>query len=656
MLFYLIILWAGFQVPQSFPDSVKNLISNAKSDSAKGAFYNDLARHYYGYEQDTAIFYARQSIEIAENLGLQKLEGSSYNVMGVAYLIGSEYEEAIKSHFKALKIREELLDSAGMLESNLNIGNVYYRNGEMAKAAGMYEKALVIGLATKNLRGQSLIYNNLGNYYKDKWSVNNSKEDYDKAMGYLLESLRIKEELNDNHAIVKTLSQLSRMTTDDQEKSKAYLMRALKITENSPDIENKLSVLNQLSNYHLREQKYSLVKQYALQAYELAKETNAQFYISVSAEYLIDASLGENDYKAAYEYLTIKNDADKSLFNDSRQKIREELLIEFETERKELENQKLIQQQERLDLSIEKRNQMLATTTFLILVMGVLYWLRKRSHQKLKKAHDQLEEIHNLATSQNAKIQEQADRLNQANLELTKANKFRDKIFSVISHDLRAPFSSLHSVIQLWDEKVLSENELSEVMPLIAKESNALYLMLNNLLTWAKSQIGSEEVQLSTFGLGELVEENTRILSTQLTQKNQQLNHEVQPDIMVTSDRERLSFIVRNILMNAVKFTPANGSITIDYPSPEEIRIRDSGQGMSAATLSRLFTDRVHSQKGTEGESGTGIGLMLCKEFAESIGAEILVESQLGQGTTFRILLDGETLETTPSARQHAEK
>lgn len=108
--------------------------------------------------------------------------------------------------------------------------------------------------------------------------------------------------------------------------------------------------------------------------------------------------------------------------------------------------------------------------------------------------------------------------------------------------------------------------------------------------------------------------------------------------------------------MNAVKFTPANGSITIDYPSPEEIRIRDSGQGMSAATLSRLFTDRVHSQKGTEGESGTGIGLMLCKEFAESIGAEILVESQLGQGTTFRILLDGETLETTPSARQHAEK
>lgn len=92
--------------------------------------------------------------------------------MGVALLIRSDYEDALKTHLQALKIRETLKDSTGMLESNLNIGNVYYRNGEMGKAAEMYEKALVYGLATKNLRGQSLIYNNLATItVTDGWQI-----------------------------------------------------------------------------------------------------------------------------------------------------------------------------------------------------------------------------------------------------------------------------------------------------------------------------------------------------------------------------------------------------------------------------------------------------------------------------------------------------
>src|SRR5690606_22090870 len=139
-------------------------------------------------------------------------------------------------------------------------------------------------------------------------------------------------------------------------------------------------------------------------------------------------------------------------------------------------------------------------------------------------------------TQQNAQITEQTQRLNAANVELTRANKFRDKIFSVISHDLRAPFSSLQSIIQLWDQKILSEEELFEVMPLVARETNALSLMLNNLLIWAQSQLGSEKVQLSHIDLGELVEESTRLLKSQAEQKNIKLTHEIKPDMWVTSD------------------------------------------------------------------------------------------------------------------------
>lgn len=602
--------------------------------------YLDLAKHYYGFEQDTAIRYAQQSLELAERAGQEKIQSNAYNVMGVALLIRSEYEEALKTHLRALAIREKLQDSTGVMESNINIGNVYYRNGDMGRAAEMYEKALGYALAVKHLRGQSMIYNNLGNYYKDRWNRTEDPKDYEQALTYVQQSLRIKEELNDHNGLVKTLTQLSQLTIQDKAKAKEYLLRALSIAEANQNTENKISVLHELANYHLQQKDYAQVKDYARQAYTLAKEAGSHFYISISAEYLVDAALGQNDYKAAYEYLSIKKDADEAVFNDSRQKIREELLVQYETEKKELENQRLTHEQQFLDLSIRRRNELLAGTAVLVLVFGVLYWQQKKNHGKLKRAHQQLEDAHLLATSQNAQIQEQADRLNATNHELSRANKFRDKIFSVISHDLRAPFSSLHSIIQLWDKKILSEEELFEVMPLIARETNALSLMLNNLLMWAKSHLGAEEVQAIQFDLDELVSENIDLLLPQILQKNQTLSLDRQAGLRISSDRERLSFILRNILMNAIKFTPSEGKITVAYPSPDEILIRDTGAGMSPTMLAKLFTDRVASQKGTEGESGTGIGLMLCQEFAESIGAKILVESSPGKGSTFRIVLN----------------
>lgn len=640
MLSLFLVLWTGLQSPVSFPDSVRNIIHTTKSDSVKAVLYYDLAKHYYGFEQDTAILYAQKSIELAERLDLKKLRGNSFNIMGVALLISSEYEEALKMHLQALKIRETLRDSTGILESNINIGNVYYRNGEMGKAADMYEKALVYGLAIKNLRGQSMIYNNLGNYYKDLWSQDQNSENLALALKYLNESLKIKEELNDSNGLVKTLAQLSELNFDNRAKAKEYLMRALSIAETNEDIENKLSVLHELCDYHLRDKNFALVKEYALQAYRIAKDAGSHFYVSISAEYLIEAALGQMDYKGAYEYLVVKKEADEAVFNDNRQKVREELLIQYETEKKDLENQRLTREQEYLDLSIQRRNELLVGTAVLILVLGALYWLQKKNHQKLKLAHKQLEEAHQLATQQNAQIKEQTERLNTANIELTQANKFRDKIFSVISHDLRAPFSSLHSIIQLWDKKILSEEELFEVMPLIARETNSLSLMLNNLLIWSKSQLDSEKVQIEQVDLAELVNENSALLMSQISQKNLNFKHENIAGLEVTSDRERLSFIIRNLLMNAIKFTPAGGKISVTYPSRQEISISDSGRGMSPEMLSKLFTDRATSQKGTEGESGTGIGLVLCREFAEQIGAEIHVESEVGKGTTFTVLLE----------------
>ena len=151
--------------------------------------------------------------------------------------------------------------------------------------------------------------------------------------------------------------------------------------------------------------------------------------------------------------------------------------------------------------------------------------------------------------------------------------------------------------------------------------------------------MGSDEVALSRFKLNSIVNENTELFRHLLFRKNQKLSHSISDDVELNTDRERLNFIIRNILMNAIKFTPEGGEISVRYVNNNhsEIHIKDTGLGMTPKIISNLFTDRINSHPGTEGEPGTGIGLMLSKEFAESIGADIFAESEFNAGTTFII-------------------
>lgn len=627
---------------QSFQDSLRKVLSETNDDSLKASLYYNLSKHYYPFDQDTAILYAENSIDFADKSGTMKMKGNALNIMGVANLIKSDYEAAFAAHLEALKIRESLKDTLGMLESNLNLGNIHYRSGELDMAADLYRKALVY--ASKSLRGQGLLYNNLGSYHRDRWRGEKLRDDYDLAMDYLKKALSIKEQLKDESGMVTTLTQLGELANEeeDYQMGLSFLTRALTISELNKDLENKMSVLTELSSFYLKTNNAAKAMSYGMQAFEIAQKMDSKYYISSISEKVIEASLAHNDFKKAYEYLVIKKDSDEALFNESRQKTRDELLIQYETEKKELENDQLIQGQEFLDLTLRRRNELLIGSSLLLIFFIGMVFIQRNNNRKIKAAHQELEDSHELVTLQNSKIQSQADHLNQTNQELTQANKFRDKIFSVISHDLRAPFSSLQGTIDLWEQKMLNQDEVDEIMSLIARDTYSVSQMLNNLLIWAKTQMGSSEVMLTDFNLKNLVNENAELFIPLLQRKNQKLIHSIPEDVEIHSDRERLNFIIRNILMNAIKFSPEDGKITVEYldRNQGEIHIKDAGLGMTPKVLSKLFTDRIYSQPGTEGEPGTGIGLMLCKEFADSIGAEILVESELGSGTSFIIRLN----------------
>lgn len=645
MISYLLAWMLLFFLPiqQSQTDSLKRIASQTDNDSIKAASLYNLSKLYYTYDQDSAILYATEAKEISNKLGLQKMEANSLNIIGVSFLIKSEYEEALSTHFEALGIREAIQDSIGMIESTMNLGNIYYRLNDTDKAVKHYHESLEIAKKLQHERAMSLLYNNIGSYYLDRWKVSNEEKDFNLTKDFLEQSREIKEKLQDKRGLINTLLQLGEIYFQSGEKQLGIQMltRSLEYSEELNDMEGRLSSLGTLSDYYKEDRSITKALDYATQAYQLAKETRSNYQIAVAASKMANLSAASQDYEKAYEYLKIKVASDDSVFNETKQKIREELEIQYKSEKQELENQKLIKESELAELSLQRKNELLWISILVGVLLIALVWYQRNINQKLRTAHKELELTNGMVHTQNQKIQQQSSDLNTTNRALKKANKFRDKLFSIISHDLRTPFASLNNSLDLWQAGELSQEEMDYILANIATNTRSASILLSNLLKWARTQMSSEQVELVEISLGELVSENLNLFGKQLNQKNLTIHNHIPAEIKVVTDRERLNFILRNILSNSIKFTPEGGSISIaiDPQHPKAILIKDSGIGMSQAQIDNLFNKKQYSTAGTNGEQGTGIGLMLCKDFADSIGATISVSSEPGSSTTFRIEL-----------------
>lgn len=235
--------------------------------------------------------------------------------------------------------------------------------------------------------------------------------------------------------------------------------------------------------------------------------------------------------------------------------------------------------------------------------------------------------------------------LTEKNAQLAELNATKDKFFSIIAHDLRSPFTALlvlsETVLLFLDE--YSKDELRENMLKIKLSTEAVSALLENLLAWSRLQRGSMPYQPKTISLPHKVAENFAIMHAHAEQKQITLENQVLSPTVAYADQAMLDTILRNLLSNALKFTAPGGVITVSasqYESVTEIAVTDTGTGMDDNTLAALFRiDVQHTQIGTAGEKGTGLGLKLCKDLVEQHGGRLWVESCLGQGTTFRFTL-----------------
>ena len=231
-------------------------------------------------------------------------------------------------------------------------------------------------------------------------------------------------------------------------------------------------------------------------------------------------------------------------------------------------------------------------------------------------------------------------RIEEQKKELLDLNRLKGKLLSIVSHDLRSPLGSLQGMLDLLSIGSLTPEQMNKITTDLSEKIANTVDTMDNLLRWSMSQMNGLQVNFSLVNLNEIVNQTSRFLEAAVNKKDIMIINDVDKSIKVVADNEMIKIIIRNIISNAIKFSPTHSRITIytEQIENEEIlvHIKDEGIGMDEREIDNLFNPHSHfSKPGTQNEKGSGLGLMLCKELVEKQGGVLLVKSKKGEGSIF---------------------
>ncbi len=277
--------------------------------------------------------------------------------------------------------------------------------------------------------------------------------------------------------------------------------------------------------------------------------------------------------------------------------------------------------------------------------------ITKSQQLELKEINREMEESRGKIIHDANKLMHLNQKLLDSEEKLQQLNVTKDKFFSIIAHDLKNPFASMKNLSDMLHDNysMLDEDDKQELIASMKITAQRIFDLLENLLTWSRSQRGSIQFNPDIVTPLFVVQNNFDLLAENATNKSIQLINEIPEGMELVADSNLLSTIIRNLTSNAIKFTPNGGSIYVgaeDKGDFTEFYVKDTGVGMSPEDIQKLFRiDISHTTIGTGQEKGTGLGLILCKEFVEKHGGRIWVESELAKGTTFKFTIEKMSLE-----------
>lgn len=269
----------------------------------------------------------------------------------------------------------------------------------------------------------------------------------------------------------------------------------------------------------------------------------------------------------------------------------------------------------------------------------------KQKNEQLKKTYEDLEHQAQHLNKLYMQLIKNETFLRNTNEELKKLNEMKDRFFSIVSHDLRSPFAGILTMTDIIKNHAdtFSKEELISMLQSLNKTAQQTYKFIEDLLEWSRSQMGRIQMNIVEEDLYTIVTGTILTLKQQAEIKNIEIDSRIQSGTFAMFDKNMMATIVRNLISNAIKFTPKGGKITLKAEAIEKegkrfirLAVSDTGVGMTEQQVANLFSlDKVQSTPGTEKEKGTGLGIMICRDFINKMNGELSVESKLNEGTTF---------------------
>ncbi len=605
--------------------SALKLFKESNDKKGEAAVLNNLGMIFHNEgDFEKALFHYNQSLQIRKAIYDAKGMGDSYNNIGNIYLDKGNFKEAIEHYFEALQIREDNKDSVSIANSYGSIAGVYFLLGKYEDAEKNAKRALTI---------QQLIGERIGSIQSniELGGIYHHRKQYDSAIQYFNSAYLLAKEAGDQADEIVCLIDFGEVYNDKGMPDSALYFFELAMPK-CIKFEDKIGV----AFCDIGIAKAKLLKgdlqgslHHSRLGYYAAFKLHNKVQILEASSQLAKVLQKLNKFQEANFYLN-----QSIIYKDSLQ------IEENATRTHELEFNYLLEKKQNEITLLEKDNSIqIAKSRFQysitigLLVMIVFLAISVYFIQRSRANEIQAKE---LVTQQKHAIERQAKDLEELNI-------YKNKIFSILSHDIRNPISSLNQIVELINEDVLTINDLNHLKDRLHGQLKSINILLDNVLNWSKNQLEGELLpNKKETNLTLLVNQNITLFEEFAQQKQLVLNNMVPDDFMVWVDPNHLDLAVRNILFNAIKFSFQKGTIEIKIEKKEGevfISISDNGKGMDEFELESLFSyNKQPGIYGTNGERGAGIGLILTKEFVSKNDGKILVQSKVNEGSTFTLV------------------
>lgn len=603
-------------------DSLIEVLKTTNDTTKKVSILKQLCWKFRNNNPDTAVYFGEKAIELSKGSKNARDIIDAFGFTGVAYRNKGVFDKALELYYKGAGLAELYKEYEALTYAYINIANILIYRNDQEGALNFLNKANRSSILVDNDLQKSYIFLNLGRVYTNL-------ENFEKAHYFIGKALDLRISLKDQARIAVVLKYNGDLLFAEKKQNEAILKyhEALKIAERINEDKDLISdTYQKLSQIYLNQSNFSEAERYAAKSLEISQEIGAKYRIKDACYSLAGIYAFQRKYKRAYKYYVLYAQTKDSIFSAESNRQISNLQTEYEIEKQQKENEILKARQARDKEIIRKREIIILSGTiglFLLLIIIFILW----TSIKAKKTANVL------LTQKNNKIAQIAK-------ELDKANKTKVRFFSIIAHDLKNPFNVIIGFSNLLKTNIndFDKEKIQLFAGRINETSQNAYSLLENLLEWSKSQTNSIAYNPVKVKINSIIEENTMLLKNHGIKKNTIISNEINKDYYILADFNMISTVVRNLISNAVKFTE-NGTISISAKADEkncEICIADTGVGISTENVDKLFKiENSISTIGTDGEQGTGIGLILCKEFVTKNGGKIWVESEKEKGSKF---------------------